>query len=115
MLEKHGLLSFNSHPDYIKVPLYNKVYESLPGYLQRVCDEQNIWNALPGEVNKWWMARREMQLALNCAKCDRSGWGRGPSGQSWLTRGSMMIALLTKLREENEFFRVMSDWIEVLL
>ena len=43
----------SSHPDYIKVPPYNNVYESLLGYPQRVCDEQNIWIALPGEVNKW--------------------------------------------------------------
>jgi hypothetical protein len=65
ILEKHGLLSFNIHPDYIKMPPFNGLYESLLEYLQEVCKERNIWIAQPAEVNKWWRARREMQLAMN--------------------------------------------------
>jgi hypothetical protein len=65
VLEKHGLLSFNIHPDYVRTSPYREVYQALLGYLKRICEERKIWIALPGEVNKWWRARREMQLALN--------------------------------------------------
>ena len=65
ILEKHGLLSFNIHPDYVKTPPFNGIHESLLEYLKQICEERNIWIALPDEVNKWWRARREMQLTLN--------------------------------------------------
>jgi hypothetical protein len=65
VLEKHGLLSFNIHPDYVRNAAYGEIYESLLGYLKRVCEERNIWIAFPGEVNKWWRVRREMQLVRN--------------------------------------------------
>src|SRR5262249_52430490 len=68
ILEKHGLLSFNIHPDYVRNPPFSHIYESLLGYLKQICEERNIWVAQPGEVDKWWRSRREMQLTLNAQR-----------------------------------------------
>lgn len=58
VLEKHGLISFNIHPDYIIEDTYRDVYYRLLEHLQKVCHERNVWIALPGEVNEWWRQRR---------------------------------------------------------
>ncbi|MGB2664465.1 MAG: hypothetical protein WAK48_10705 [Candidatus Acidiferrum sp.] len=60
--QKNGLLSFIAHPDYLIAPKYRKIYESLLAYLRQIVDREDIWAALPGEVDRWWRARREMKL-----------------------------------------------------
>jgi hypothetical protein len=63
VLEKHGLLSFNIHPDYIMTEPYRGLYMQLLQHLQRICAERNIWIALPGEVDRWWRQRHAMCVA----------------------------------------------------
>ena len=60
--EKHGLVSFNIHPDYMISDSHREVYRQLLEYLIRICADQKIWSALPGEVDQWWRQRRQMQL-----------------------------------------------------
>jgi hypothetical protein len=62
VLEKHGLVSFNIHPDYILAEPCRKLYEELLAYLATVCADRNVWIALPKEVDQWWRQRRKMQV-----------------------------------------------------
>jgi len=65
VLENHGLLSFNVHPDYVISEPYCSLYRELLQYLLQVCLDHNIWIALPGEVNHWWRLRRQMEVAID--------------------------------------------------
>lgn len=58
----NGLMSFNSHPDYLIRPRQRKLYESLLDYLRQMVARDKIWTALPGDVDLWWRARSQMRL-----------------------------------------------------
>jgi hypothetical protein len=60
--KRNGLISFISHPDYLIDARARNVYESLLVHLQEIVERDNIWMALPGEVDVWWRARSQMQL-----------------------------------------------------
>ena len=60
--EKHGLVSFNIHPDYMISDTCRDVYRQLLEYLAQLSADQRIWMASPGEVDQWWRQRREMRL-----------------------------------------------------
>ena len=60
--EKHGLMSFIIHPDYIMGSRERPIYEGLLDRLARLRNRDNIWLAKPGEVNRWWRKRANMQL-----------------------------------------------------
>jgi len=62
ILEKHGLISFIVHPDYIMEKKSLDTYKSLLAYLAQTASERKIWVALPAEVNTWWRQRRQMKL-----------------------------------------------------
>jgi hypothetical protein len=62
ILEKHGLMSFIIHPDYIKGSRERGIYEALLAHLVQLRDQNGIWIATPGEVNRWWRQRTEMEL-----------------------------------------------------
>jgi hypothetical protein len=66
---RNGLMSFNSHPDYLVDGSARAVYESLLEYLRQMVERDRIWTALPGEVDQWWRARSEMNV-VPCA----GGW-----------------------------------------
>lgn len=62
IIEKHGLMSFIVHPDYIITNRERDTYQALLGYLSQLHDERGIWLATPGEVNRWWRQRASMHL-----------------------------------------------------
>jgi glycosyltransferase involved in cell wall biosynthesis len=62
ILNRNGLISFISHPDYLVERRARKVYESLLDHLRQVTDRENLWAALPGDVDRWWRARNQMKL-----------------------------------------------------
>jgi hypothetical protein len=86
ILQKYGLLSFITHPDYLIESRAQAVYESLLDYLSQTCERINIWRALPAEVDRWWRARNEMRLVE-----DGSGWRiEGPeSGRARLAYATL--------------------------
>ena len=67
--KRNGLMSFISHPDYLINRSNRQVYESLLDYLQQMMARESVWAALPGDVDRWWRARRQMKLV--------------PSGDNW--------------------------------
>ncbi len=62
IMEKHGLLSFIVHPDYVITAPERKVYEELLSYLSGLRKDRGVWIATPGEVNRWWRQRAEMKI-----------------------------------------------------
>ncbi len=66
---RNGLISFITHPDYLIESRARATYESLLDHLRETCDRYRIWEATPGEVDRWWRARSEMKLVQ-----DNNGW-----------------------------------------
>jgi hypothetical protein len=60
--EKHGLLSFIIHPDYVFAEKSLRVYRDLLAFLSLLRDERDVWIARPGDVNRWWRQRSRMTL-----------------------------------------------------
>jgi len=60
--EKHGLISFIIHPDYVEDVRARKVYFELLGYLSEMRSKQQTWIALPGEIAEWWRLRSGLTL-----------------------------------------------------
>jgi hypothetical protein len=62
ILEKHGLMNFIVHPDYITASRERAVYEALLGHIARLRTERNVWVPTPRDVNHWWRQRSKMRL-----------------------------------------------------
>jgi hypothetical protein len=69
IMAKHGLMNFIVHPDYVVNVRERKVYEALLGHLSHLRQEEDVWITTPGEVNRWWRQRAEMELVE-----DGKGW-----------------------------------------
>jgi hypothetical protein len=65
IMERHGLMSFIVHPDYIGATRERGIYEELLGHLVRLREQNGIWITLPGQVNRWWRQRAKMRLVEN--------------------------------------------------
>ncbi len=60
--EAHGLASFIIHPDYVIEGRARSTYERLLAHLDSLRKDQNVWIALPGEINDWWRSRAKMRV-----------------------------------------------------
>lgn len=59
---RNGLMSFITHPDYLIELRARNVYETLLDYLRQMIAREQIWAALPRDVDEWWRARSQMKL-----------------------------------------------------
>jgi hypothetical protein len=73
--EKHGLLSFIIHPDYVVAESRQRVYRDLLRYLAGLRAQGETWIALPGEVAAWWRLRSELNLVETNGTCRIEGEG----------------------------------------
>jgi hypothetical protein len=62
ILRRNGLISFIVHPDYIRREKEQSVYRDLLEHLASMRERTNLWTALPGDVDRWWRNRAEMNL-----------------------------------------------------
>jgi hypothetical protein len=62
IMEKHGLMSFIVHPDYIVENRERAVYEALLAHLSELREKSEVWITTPGEVNRWWRQRAGMRI-----------------------------------------------------
>jgi hypothetical protein len=60
--QRHGLVSFIIHPDYIIAKRARDIYLALLEHLTQLREEGKIWAAIPGEVDQWWRERSQMRL-----------------------------------------------------
>ena len=59
---QHGLASLIVHPDYIIEPRARNVYQDLLQHLSTLRTAEQWWITTPGEVNRWWRLRSQMEL-----------------------------------------------------
>ena len=69
IMEKHGLLHFLTHPDYLLDDRAQSTYRALLAFLAELESEHKMWIALPNQVNEWWRQRSKMTLVP-----DDNGW-----------------------------------------
>lgn len=62
IMQRHGLMSFIVHPDYVMTRRARLVYETLLDYLVEVRQNRGVWTTTPSEVNQWWRSRAAMTL-----------------------------------------------------
>jgi len=74
ILARNGLMSFIVHPDYIIEPRARATFEALLDHLAHLRENENVWTALPREINEWWRQRAAMKLV--------------PDGSSWRIEGA---------------------------
>jgi len=67
--DKHGLVSFIVHPDYVIEKRARATYRVLLEHLARMRDERKTWIALPSEVDRWWRERSKLEVVS-----DGGGW-----------------------------------------
>jgi hypothetical protein len=60
--EKHGLISFIIHPDYIIDEKPRGVYTELLCHLAQLRSDGQTWIALPRDVAEWWRLRSQMEV-----------------------------------------------------
>jgi len=76
VLEKHGVMNFIIHPDYIISERAQGVYEGLLHRLSELRETGGLWITLPGELSKWWRQRSQMKLVRNEGRWEIVGEGR---------------------------------------
>ena len=76
IMERHGLLSFVTHPDYLMERRAQETYRDLLGFLAQRRDDHGMWIATPGEVNQWWRERSQMALVRHDGEWRIEGPGR---------------------------------------
>jgi hypothetical protein len=73
IMERHGLISINTHPDYLLHNPARRFYEDLLSFLAEAVNTDEIWIALPDQINRWWRQRSRMTLVAD--------------GESWRVEG----------------------------
>lgn len=89
--QRHGLISFLVHPDYV-IPQHNRaIFQSLLGYLSALRATGEVWFALPGEVNRWWRQRSKMRLVQHGTgwKIEGEGSERARVAYAYLEEGKV--------------------------
>ncbi len=73
ILQKHGLVSFIVHPDYIISERPLRIYRRLLEHLSSIREKRNIWFALPKQIDDWWRRRSRMEIIKTNGKWRISG------------------------------------------
>lgn len=76
IMEKHGLMSFVVHPDYIMRQRERRVFEDLLSLLVGLRERKRVWITTPVEVNRWWRQRAQLRLVAQGDKWRIEGEGR---------------------------------------
>ncbi len=62
VLQQNGLINFIVHPDYLLKERAQEAYKALLGHINELRSERDVWVAKPGDVNRWWRQRSNMEL-----------------------------------------------------
>jgi peptidoglycan/xylan/chitin deacetylase (PgdA/CDA1 family) len=74
IIANHGLITLNTHPDYLDTPRRLRLYEE---YLAYLASQEGGWLALPRDVAEWWRTRSE----LHCEESDGEVRVAGPGAE----------------------------------
>ena len=93
IMEKHGLLNFIIHPDYIVRPREQGIFKELLAYLVRLREENCVWTATPSEVNRWWRQRAQMRLVEHGGAWQIEGPGKERARIAYASEEDGQLAL----------------------
>ncbi|HEY1809247.1 MAG TPA: hypothetical protein VGG42_11835 [Acidobacteriaceae bacterium] len=95
ILDRHGLMSFIVHPDYVIDSRNRAVFESLLEHLATLVKEEGVWSPIPREVNRWWRERSAMQLVQHDGVWQIEGRGSERARIAWASEqdGRLVLTL----------------------
>lgn len=67
--ERHGVMNFIIHPDYVTEDKEMRVFKDLLAHLADLRAKAGLWIPLPRELSEWWKQRSRMQIVKSA-----SGW-----------------------------------------
>jgi len=103
---RNGLISIISHPDYLIERRARRTYESLLDHLRQVTVSDQIWAALPGEVDMWWRARNEMKLVRRGNEWEIVGPGKDRARIAYATlEGGRLVYELAEISTRQNVVR----------
>jgi hypothetical protein len=102
IMANHGLMSFIAHPDYLVASRERSIYRALLRHLARLREEKDVWITTPGEVNRWWRQRAEMNLVENSNGWRIQGEGKERARIAYASErnGHLVLSLQTESQEE---------------
>jgi hypothetical protein len=102
IMERHGLISFIVHPDYIIGSRERRTYEALLAHLAQLRQGDSLWTATPGEVNCWWRQRAEMTLIEDGESLRIEGSGKERARIAYASEqdGQLVLSLQTKAGDQ---------------
>ncbi|MFY9745168.1 MAG: hypothetical protein WA891_21230 [Acidobacteriaceae bacterium] len=95
IVAKHGLMSFIIHPDYVMDDRQRAIFEALLDHLVQLRRDQNVWITTPGEVNRWWRQRAQLQLVERNGAWQIEGPGSDRARLAWASEidGRLSLSL----------------------
>ena len=76
ILDRHGMMNFIIHPDYVTEEPEMQVFKNLLAYLAELRTQAGLWTPLPRELNDWWRQRGHMELVNNGGNWEIAGEGK---------------------------------------
>jgi hypothetical protein len=83
IMDRHGLMSFIVHPDYLETDRARKAYRTLLDHLSGLRQAGRSWIALPGDVERWWRERSRMTLVREGDEWRIEGQGSDRARIAW--------------------------------
>jgi hypothetical protein len=93
ILARHGLMSFIIHPDYIIEARARATFEALLDHLAQLRRNENVWTALPNEINRWWRQRAAMKLVSTGSTWRIEGPGSEHARLAWAAEQNGRLTL----------------------
>ncbi|MGB9031222.1 MAG: hypothetical protein WCC27_13970 [Acidobacteriaceae bacterium] len=93
IVAKHGLMSFIIHPDYVLDDRQRAVFEALLDHIAQLRRDHNVWITTPGEVNRWWRQRAQLQLVEKNGAWQMEGPGSDRARLAWASEVDGRLSL----------------------
>jgi glycosyltransferase involved in cell wall biosynthesis len=96
IIKGHGMISLITHPDYLIATEARNTYRQLLAYLADTSVRENLWAALPGEIDRWWRQRHKMHLvcAGGCWQVQGEGSERARIAYASLVNGELEYSVV---------------------
>ena len=100
--QRHGLVSFITHPDYIIAERARGTYLALLEHLAQLRKDGGVWMALPREVDCWWRERSQMKLVDCRGTWVIEGPGRERAGVAYaMLDGDNLVYVLPETSQQS--------------
>jgi hypothetical protein len=102
IMERHGLMSFIVHPDYVMQQREREIYQCLLKHLATLRGDQSLWITTPGEVDCWWRQRAKMRVVEGQNGWCIEGIGSERARLAWASEIDGRLVLTLEASKESE-------------